>query len=372
MPAALKHLASLDKLDVTGILAKWSEDGLYYNVKVIEYNDKKNECKVMFEDSTISWIKAKDLHLQLSPDKLTEGNIICCICDDGRSELPNEIIMCDTCEQGYHVECHVPKIDRNKAKLNDEESHWYCTTCEKISAVESTQDSDKTKKPKTIRKSMTPSTKKLRLSTPKAKSSRKEARSTAVQIYKPKLKITLTNSKTSDTCSIPKETQSPKVDCTLPLPSPIVLAIKESAETSIEEPMNMSDETVIEDGENHDNSLGVVVSSKMDDFFNQLNAKGAKPDVCAADETIKSGVVRKCDDVPPMLVEASYQLSNNAQLEIATKEFADLISGVDLSSKVFRKCPESETEKHETKLRKTKKKASEKGGTDKDKSAAAY
>lgn len=125
MPISIKH--ALNSKVLKDVLAKWS-DGLYYNVKVLECKEDKRECLVLFEDDTKSWIKADDLHAQLIPE-LDEDLIACCICDDGSSKAPNQILICDFCDQGYHMQCHQPNPSEEDA---DGDKEWICSTCEGI------------------------------------------------------------------------------------------------------------------------------------------------------------------------------------------------------------------------------------------------
>lgn len=131
MPASLKHLSG-PKRNIKSILAKWT-DGKYYRCDAIETNQEKKKCLVKFEDETKSWMNTADLHMELAIDNVdNDDDIICCICDDGTSKEPNEIIMCDACQQGYHVACHQPNIDRNRVKLEDDLDEWICSTCLEI------------------------------------------------------------------------------------------------------------------------------------------------------------------------------------------------------------------------------------------------
>lgn len=128
MPAALKHLTN-KKLKMNSLLAKW-KDGLYYTAAIIKCDSTNKRCLVCFEDGSEIWLKTRDIHLQLSLDQVDDDeDIVCCICDDGTSEDPNFIILCDVCQQGYHQKCHTPPVDSSKI---DDDKDWFCATCSYI------------------------------------------------------------------------------------------------------------------------------------------------------------------------------------------------------------------------------------------------
>lgn len=145
MPASWDNLEALAKASqqsdrhnkrlVTCVLAKWS-DGLYYKVdRVKECNKAKKQCLIVFEDQVETWTQVSDVHVQLEFEALgDDNNIVCCVCGDGQSVAPNEIVMCDACQQGYHIDCHEPKVDRAQVHLEDDLVEWTCSTCEYISS----------------------------------------------------------------------------------------------------------------------------------------------------------------------------------------------------------------------------------------------
>lgn len=134
MPASIKHLTD-KKSNLTSLLARW-KDGLYYTAAVIRCDKANKRCLVCFEDGSEVWVTNRDVHLQLSLDQLNEEeDIVCCMCDGGSSEPPNEIILCDVCQQGYHQKCHVPPVDSSKIDESEETSDhkdWFCATCSYI------------------------------------------------------------------------------------------------------------------------------------------------------------------------------------------------------------------------------------------------
>lgn len=54
------------------------------------------------------------------------ADITCILCQDGHSDVPNEIVLCDNCNHGYHQKCHKPKIP-NKVLRPD--VPWLCRKC---------------------------------------------------------------------------------------------------------------------------------------------------------------------------------------------------------------------------------------------------
>lgn len=134
MPASIKHLTD-KKLNLTSLLARW-EDGLYYTAAIVKCDKTKKKCLVCFEDGSEVWVNNRDVHIQLTLDQLNEDeDIVCCICDDGNSEPPNEIILCDVCQQGYHQKCHNPPVDSSKIDESEDTSDhkdWFCATCSYI------------------------------------------------------------------------------------------------------------------------------------------------------------------------------------------------------------------------------------------------
>lgn len=48
------------------------------------------------------------------------------ICNDGTSDEPNEIVICDVCNQGYHQKCHKPRVANSILEPN---VPWSCRLC---------------------------------------------------------------------------------------------------------------------------------------------------------------------------------------------------------------------------------------------------
>lgn len=128
MPAPLSYLNN--PACIEALLAKWPEDERYYRVSLISCDEKNNRSLVKFEDGQSYPIENKELHLQVDLEKIKDENIMCCLCEQGKSEPPNLITICDLCQLGYHVGCHNPPID--PAYLEDDEKEWFCETCLEI------------------------------------------------------------------------------------------------------------------------------------------------------------------------------------------------------------------------------------------------
>lgn len=145
MPASVLLLSKTKELRqaISAILAKWKPDQLYYKVEVLSCDQVKRQCKVRFEDKTEHIIDCENMHIQLNLEWLQDKYIVCSVCDNSASDHPNVIIVCDTCSQGFHVQCHKPNI--NVKYVEDENIDWSCSTCDEIYKLSLKQA---TKKPK--------------------------------------------------------------------------------------------------------------------------------------------------------------------------------------------------------------------------------
>uniref|UniRef100_UPI00358E9ADE metal-response element-binding transcription factor 2-like isoform X1 n=2 Tax=Myxine glutinosa TaxID=7769 RepID=UPI00358E9ADE len=109
---------------VTGqeVLARWS-DGLFYLGLVKKVDKKRQSCLITFEDFSEFWVFWKDIQ---SLGGVSGGDVVCTVCQEGTSEKPNEIVICDKCGQGYHQQCHVPAIPSD---LLSSSATWQCRQC---------------------------------------------------------------------------------------------------------------------------------------------------------------------------------------------------------------------------------------------------
>ncbi|XP_072015943.1 metal-response element-binding transcription factor 2-like isoform X2 [Amphiura filiformis] len=107
------------------VLARWS-DGLVYLGTILKVDEDLHRCFVVrFEDNSEHWVLFKDLQKGRTHKKNSE--ITCVMCESGLSESPDEIVICDKCELGYHQLCHRPNIDSRILLTPDEP--WFCRQC---------------------------------------------------------------------------------------------------------------------------------------------------------------------------------------------------------------------------------------------------
>lgn len=61
-----------------------------------------------------------------------DSDLMCSVCNKGESEPPNEIVICDTCNKGFHQVCHLPKISDQVLLPN---IPWHCRHCVPVGSV---------------------------------------------------------------------------------------------------------------------------------------------------------------------------------------------------------------------------------------------
>lgn len=64
------------------------------------------------------------------PDE--DRDLVCSVCSEGESDPPNEIVICDTCNKGFHQACHTPKISDQVLLPN---IPWHCRNCVPVGSV---------------------------------------------------------------------------------------------------------------------------------------------------------------------------------------------------------------------------------------------
>ncbi|RDD42331.1 Metal-response element-binding transcription factor 2 [Trichoplax sp. H2] len=100
------------------VLVHW-RDGMYYLGNVRKVNKRDRSCLVEFEDASIHSARYHHLHPELSKEA-------CKTCHGEVSEVPNLIVICDNCDQGYHQKCHIPQVSDSLLKPDIQ---WICRYC---------------------------------------------------------------------------------------------------------------------------------------------------------------------------------------------------------------------------------------------------
>lgn len=324
MPASLKHLSG-PRSNVKSILAKWA-DGKYYTCEIIEINLEKKRCLVKFEDETKSWLNTSDLHIELAIDNVDDDDdIICCICDDGTSQEPNEIIMCDGCQQGYHVTCHRPNIDRNRVKLEDDLDEWICSTCYDIIERAKSQQARRKVSSKSISETPKKSSTNLNKDTAKTKSTiRKRRPSTPLTRSGPaKIKLekksppisdqtddSLTNENDPDVVIIP----------TNPNTNDLIEPEKPASELSESQtPQVAAHETFRINKTERRKNIEEVEEEGEDEVV---------PSVIGTRKPTVSQDGKKIEHMDPLLIETAQALAQSKDNLSDTRTFANVINGV--------------------------------------------
>ncbi|KAJ8039430.1 Metal-response element-binding transcription factor 2 [Holothuria leucospilota] len=124
MPSTSEKSPARTFSDGMDVLARWT-DGLVYLGTIQRVEEDKARCLVSFEDNSLHWVLFKDI--QKGQMEVETDDIKCCVCDDGKSDAPNEIVICDKCGTGFHQLCHQPFIE--SGFLKSEEVQWLCRKC---------------------------------------------------------------------------------------------------------------------------------------------------------------------------------------------------------------------------------------------------
>ncbi|XP_066928840.1 uncharacterized protein [Clytia hemisphaerica] len=102
------------------ILAK--HQGELYYAKIVSIQLNKKMVRVLFDDGSKDEVAFNNIH---SVNETT-SDIICVICKQDSTESDNDIVLCDSCNVGYHQRCHQPCID---SSVLLPEAPWECCYC---------------------------------------------------------------------------------------------------------------------------------------------------------------------------------------------------------------------------------------------------
>lgn len=77
----------------------------------MQTQDLQHKCYIQYEDESTFWVQFKDIVSIVDETNLQNetadiaSDLLCCICRDGNSESPNEIVICDKCGLGeYYID----------------------------------------------------------------------------------------------------------------------------------------------------------------------------------------------------------------------------------------------------------------------------
>lgn len=104
------------------ILAKCDKE-VYY-AKILSLNHVKKTALLLFDDDSKEEVGFNNIY---SVNETT-ADIICVICKEDRTDLDDDIVLCDICSVGYHQRCHRPII---ASEVLAPEVPWQCRYCEK-------------------------------------------------------------------------------------------------------------------------------------------------------------------------------------------------------------------------------------------------
>uniref|UniRef100_A0A0A9XA67 Metal-response element-binding transcription factor 2 n=4 Tax=Lygus hesperus TaxID=30085 RepID=A0A0A9XA67_LYGHE len=99
------------------------KDGNFYLGTLIRIDWNKEQALVKFGDDTESWSSFGQL------TKLSAG-VECVKCKESTVEPSNDILVCESCSQGYHQMCHTPPVTTAELKVGVK---WECSSCQEES-----------------------------------------------------------------------------------------------------------------------------------------------------------------------------------------------------------------------------------------------
>lgn len=106
--------------------------------KIVEKSQVVSEKEVMSaRPLNISKSSSEEVDLMAATSGEDEGedeedDIVCEICGSGKEYPKNLIVLCDSCDSGFHQKCHPTLI--SDALLKNDETLWVCYLCKPAEA----------------------------------------------------------------------------------------------------------------------------------------------------------------------------------------------------------------------------------------------
>ncbi|XP_063675381.1 mucin-2-like [Bolinopsis microptera] len=216
------------------VLARVPNGKIYYT-KIRSISLARKECVAEFDDGSVAavdWINIFDVAAETDV-------IVCVVCKLGESEPPNEIILCDTCNVGYHQLCH-PTIITSQHIAQEKWHCFYCVSKEKNPYIKNPFENSRSTSPRSPikrkrklvkeapqQKKIPKKRRKLHRSPPKPPKTSKSfvAKKCTVSIIKKPIPIVPKEFSDASNCSsdqalIPEETRSVHTPSPPPVPPP--------------------------------------------------------------------------------------------------------------------------------------------------------